>query len=164
MSVAKVELTQRADVCGEDSPSKFKKYWSLTSTAGLSLHLRTHSLVCNGLRIQDLKIPQTTVIFSSSLLPSPTFYLLACNLLVLTKSIFLTSLFVNLLFSTLTCRYKSSQKEVNWSKLKKPVYLSNRGSKFSDWSATWAGYLISKVNPSLFEVFPQLYLVFQARS
>lgn len=43
-------------------------------------------------------------------------------------------------------RYKSSQKEVNWSKLKKPVYLSNRGSKFSDWSATWAGYLISKVS------------------
>lgn len=46
----------------------------------------------------------------------------------------------------LSCRYKSSQKEVNWSKVKKPVYLSNRGSKFSDWSATWAGYLISKVS------------------
>uniref|UniRef100_A0A3B3YIZ0 Serine/threonine-protein kinase ATR n=1 Tax=Poecilia mexicana TaxID=48701 RepID=A0A3B3YIZ0_9TELE len=45
--------------------------------------------------------------------------------------------------------YKSSQKEVNWSKVKKPVYLSNRGSKFSDWSATWAGYLISKVRHEL---------------
>uniref|UniRef100_A0A669AX27 Serine/threonine-protein kinase ATR n=1 Tax=Oreochromis niloticus TaxID=8128 RepID=A0A669AX27_ORENI len=49
----------------------------------------------------------------------------------------------------LNSRYKSSQKEVNWSKLKKPVYLSSRGSKFSDWSATWAGYLISKVRHEL---------------
>ncbi|XP_016893203.1 serine/threonine-protein kinase ATR isoform X2 [Cynoglossus semilaevis] len=49
----------------------------------------------------------------------------------------------------LNSRYKSSQKEVNWSKLKKPVYLSNRGSRFSDWSATWAGYLISKVRHGL---------------
>ncbi|KAM4723913.1 serine/threonine-protein kinase ATR [Anableps anableps] len=49
----------------------------------------------------------------------------------------------------LNSRYKSSQKEVNWSKVKKPVYLSNRGSKFSDWSATWAGYLISKVRHEL---------------
>ncbi|XP_068194787.1 serine/threonine-protein kinase ATR [Antennarius striatus] len=49
----------------------------------------------------------------------------------------------------LNSRYKSSQKEVNWSKLKKPVYLSKRGSKFSDWSATWAGYLISKVRHAL---------------
>ncbi|XP_041828514.1 serine/threonine-protein kinase ATR isoform X3 [Melanotaenia boesemani] len=49
----------------------------------------------------------------------------------------------------LNSRYKSSQKEVNWSKLKKPVYLSNRGSKFSDWSATWTGYLISKVRHEL---------------
>ncbi|XP_056250377.1 serine/threonine-protein kinase ATR [Seriola aureovittata] len=49
----------------------------------------------------------------------------------------------------LNSRYKSSQKEVNWSKLKKPVYLSNRGSRFSDWSATWAGYLISKVRHEL---------------
>ncbi|KAM9842902.1 serine/threonine-protein kinase ATR [Aulostomus maculatus] len=49
----------------------------------------------------------------------------------------------------LNSRYKSSQKEVNWSKLRKPVYLSNRGSKFSDWSATWAGYLISKVRHEL---------------
>lgn len=52
----------------------------------------------------------------------------------------------SLLSSLTTFRYKSSQKEVNWSKLKKPVYLSKRGSKFSDWSATWAGYLISKVS------------------
>ncbi|XP_056151597.1 serine/threonine-protein kinase ATR [Lampris incognitus] len=49
----------------------------------------------------------------------------------------------------LNSRYKSSQKVVNWSKLKKPVYLSNRGSKFSDWSATWASYLISKVRHDL---------------
>ncbi|XP_031703455.1 serine/threonine-protein kinase ATR [Anarrhichthys ocellatus] len=49
----------------------------------------------------------------------------------------------------LNSRYKSSQKEVNWSKLKEPVYLSKRGSKFSDWSATWAGYLISKVRHEL---------------
>ncbi|KAM3594960.1 uncharacterized protein V6R79_015962 [Siganus canaliculatus] len=49
----------------------------------------------------------------------------------------------------LNSRYKSSQKAVNWSKLKKPVYLSKRGSKFSDWSATWAGYLISKVRHEL---------------
>ncbi|KAF5895245.1 Serine/threonine-protein kinase ATR, partial [Clarias magur] len=45
----------------------------------------------------------------------------------------------------LNSRYKSSQKVLNWSRLTKPIYLSNRGSKFSDWSATWAGYLISKV-------------------
>ncbi|XP_047467138.1 serine/threonine-protein kinase ATR [Mugil cephalus] len=49
----------------------------------------------------------------------------------------------------LNSRYKSSQKNMNWSKLKKPVYLSTRGSKFSDWSATWASYLISKVRHEL---------------
>lgn len=49
----------------------------------------------------------------------------------------------------LSSRYKSSQKAVNWLKLKKPIYLSNRGSKFSDWAATWAGYLISKVRHDL---------------
>uniref|UniRef100_A0A8C2EDE4 Serine/threonine-protein kinase ATR n=1 Tax=Cyprinus carpio TaxID=7962 RepID=A0A8C2EDE4_CYPCA len=49
----------------------------------------------------------------------------------------------------LNTRYKSSQKVVNWSKLKKPIYLSSRGSKFSDWSATWAAYLISKVRHEL---------------
>ncbi|XP_030212900.1 serine/threonine-protein kinase ATR [Gadus morhua] len=49
----------------------------------------------------------------------------------------------------LNSRYKSSQKVVNWSKMKKPVYLSSRGNKFSDWSATWAGYLISKVRHEL---------------
>ncbi|XP_063067093.1 serine/threonine-protein kinase ATR [Engraulis encrasicolus] len=45
----------------------------------------------------------------------------------------------------LNSKYKSSQKVVDWSKLKKPIYLSNSGSNFSDWSSTWAGYLISKV-------------------
>ncbi|KAI4897685.1 hypothetical protein NFI96_015723 [Prochilodus magdalenae] len=49
----------------------------------------------------------------------------------------------------LNSRYKSSQKVVNWSKLTKPIYLSSRGRKFSDWSATWAGYLISKVRHEL---------------
>ncbi|XP_066508582.1 serine/threonine-protein kinase ATR-like [Hoplias malabaricus] len=49
----------------------------------------------------------------------------------------------------LNSRYKSSQKVMNWSKLAKPIYLSSRGSKFSDWSATWAGYLISKVRHEL---------------
>ncbi|XP_053507281.1 serine/threonine-protein kinase ATR [Ictalurus furcatus] len=49
----------------------------------------------------------------------------------------------------LNSRYKSSQKVVNWSRLTKPIYLSNRGSKFSDWSASWAGYLISKVRHDL---------------
>ncbi|KAG5847372.1 hypothetical protein ANANG_G00125340 [Anguilla anguilla] len=49
----------------------------------------------------------------------------------------------------LNSRYKSSQKVVNWSKLKKPIYRSSRGSKFADWSATWAGYLISKVRHGL---------------
>uniref|UniRef100_A0AAY5KMV7 Serine/threonine-protein kinase ATR n=1 Tax=Esox lucius TaxID=8010 RepID=A0AAY5KMV7_ESOLU len=49
----------------------------------------------------------------------------------------------------LNSRYKSSQKVVNWSKVKKPIYLSSRGTKFSDWSATWAGYLISKVRHEL---------------
>ncbi|XP_055785850.1 serine/threonine-protein kinase ATR isoform X2 [Salvelinus fontinalis] len=49
----------------------------------------------------------------------------------------------------LNSRYKSSQKVVNWYKVKKPVYLSSRGTKFSDWSATWAGYLISKVRHEL---------------
>lgn len=50
-------------------------------------------------------------------------------------------------------RYKSSQKVVNWSRLTKPIYLSNRGNKFSDWSATWAGYLISKVGSPKNHVF-----------
>ncbi|XP_077396162.1 serine/threonine-protein kinase ATR isoform X2 [Festucalex cinctus] len=49
----------------------------------------------------------------------------------------------------LSSRYKSSQKETNWSELKKPIYLSNRGGKFSDWAATWAAYLISKVRHNL---------------
>ncbi|XP_042558922.1 serine/threonine-protein kinase ATR [Clupea harengus] len=49
----------------------------------------------------------------------------------------------------LNSRYKSSQKDVNWSKLKMPIYLSSRGNNFSDWSATWASYLISKVRHEL---------------
>ncbi|KAJ8357162.1 hypothetical protein SKAU_G00199560 [Synaphobranchus kaupii] len=49
----------------------------------------------------------------------------------------------------LNSRYKSSQKVVNWAKLKKPIYRSSRGSKFADWSATWAAYLISKVRHGL---------------
>ncbi|XP_053567639.1 serine/threonine-protein kinase ATR [Bombina bombina] len=49
----------------------------------------------------------------------------------------------------LNTRYKSSQKAVNWSKMKKPIYLSKLGSNFADWSATWAGYLITKVRHEL---------------
>ncbi|KAL2098334.1 hypothetical protein ACEWY4_007541 [Coilia grayii] len=49
----------------------------------------------------------------------------------------------------LNSKYKSSQKVADWSKLKKPIYLSNGGSNFSDWSATWAGCLISKVRHEL---------------
>ncbi|KAM8952244.1 serine/threonine-protein kinase ATR isoform 2-T2 [Pelodytes ibericus] len=45
----------------------------------------------------------------------------------------------------LNTRYKSSQKAMNWSKMKKPIYLSKYGNNFPDWSATWAGYLITKV-------------------
>lgn len=54
-------------------------------------------------------------------------------------------------------RYKSSQKVLNWSRLTKPIYLSNRGSKFSDWSATWAGYLISKVGSPKASFIPNKY-------
>nr|XP_061780459.1 serine/threonine-protein kinase ATR-like [Nerophis lumbriciformis] len=49
----------------------------------------------------------------------------------------------------LNSRYKSSQKEASGSKVKKPIYMSSRGSNFSDWSATWATYLISKVRHEL---------------
>nr|XP_033814332.1 serine/threonine-protein kinase ATR isoform X1 [Geotrypetes seraphini] len=45
----------------------------------------------------------------------------------------------------LNTRYKSSQKTINWSAMKKPIYLSKLGSNFAEWSATWAGYLITKV-------------------
>lgn len=49
----------------------------------------------------------------------------------------------------LNTRYKSSQKAVNWSKMKKPIYLSKLGNSFAEWSATWAGYLITKVRHEL---------------
>ncbi|XP_075426221.1 serine/threonine-protein kinase ATR isoform X3 [Ascaphus truei] len=49
----------------------------------------------------------------------------------------------------LNTRYKSSQKAINWSKIKKPIYLSKLGNNFADWSATWAGYLITKVRHEL---------------
>lgn len=29
--------------------------------------------------------------------------------------------------------------------MKKPIYLSKLGDNFAEWSATWAGYLITKV-------------------
>ncbi|KAG8445307.1 hypothetical protein GDO86_010190 [Hymenochirus boettgeri] len=45
----------------------------------------------------------------------------------------------------LNTRYKSSRKAVNWTKVKKPIYLSKLANNFADWSATWAGYLITKV-------------------
>ncbi|OCT80913.1 hypothetical protein XELAEV_18027725mg [Xenopus laevis] len=49
----------------------------------------------------------------------------------------------------LNTRYKSSRKAVNWSRVKKPIYLSKLGNNFADWSATWAGYLITKVRHEL---------------
>ncbi|XP_054839454.1 serine/threonine-protein kinase ATR [Eublepharis macularius] len=49
----------------------------------------------------------------------------------------------------LNTRYKSYQKAVNWSKVKKPIYLSKLGRNFAEWSATWAGYLITKVRHDL---------------
>ncbi|XP_062988227.1 serine/threonine-protein kinase ATR [Elgaria multicarinata webbii] len=49
----------------------------------------------------------------------------------------------------LNTRYKSYQKAVNWSKVKKPIYLSKLGKNFAEWSATWAGYLITKVRHDL---------------
>ncbi|KAM4771138.1 serine/threonine-protein kinase ATR [Rhinophrynus dorsalis] len=49
----------------------------------------------------------------------------------------------------LNTRYKSSRKAINWLKIKKPIYLSKLGSNFADWSATWAGYLITKVRHEL---------------
>ncbi|KAF7243227.1 Serine/threonine-protein kinase atr, partial [Varanus komodoensis] len=53
----------------------------------------------------------------------------------------------------LNTRYKSYQKAVNWSKVKKPIYLSRLGKNFEEWSATWAGYLITKTkNAALFQV------------
>ncbi|XP_075124962.1 serine/threonine-protein kinase ATR [Leptodactylus fuscus] len=45
----------------------------------------------------------------------------------------------------LNTRYKSSRKAINWTNIKKPIYLSRLGSNFADWSACWAGYLITKV-------------------
>ncbi|CAJ0949106.1 unnamed protein product [Ranitomeya imitator] len=44
----------------------------------------------------------------------------------------------------LNSRYKSSRKAVNWTSIKKPIYLSRLGNNFADWSACWAGYLITK--------------------
>ncbi|XP_060098281.1 serine/threonine-protein kinase ATR [Heteronotia binoei] len=49
----------------------------------------------------------------------------------------------------LKTRYKSYQKVVNWSKVKKPIYLSKLGKNFAGWSASWAGYLITKVRHDL---------------
>ncbi|MGH0146107.1 UNVERIFIED_CONTAM: hypothetical protein FKN15_045088 [Acipenser sinensis] len=49
----------------------------------------------------------------------------------------------------LNSRYKSTQKALNWSKIKKPIYLSSLGSNFAEWSATWAGYLVTNVRDEL---------------
>ncbi|XP_072266233.1 serine/threonine-protein kinase ATR [Pyxicephalus adspersus] len=49
----------------------------------------------------------------------------------------------------LNTRYKSSRKAINWTKIKKPIYLSKLGDNFADWSACWAGYLITKVRHEL---------------
>lgn len=34
--------------------------------------------------------------------------------------------------------------------MKKPIYLSKLGVNFAEWSATWAGYLITKVRKGIF--------------
>lgn len=52
----------------------------------------------------------------------------------------------------LNYRYKSSQKSTDWSGVKKPIYLSKLGNNFAEWSASWAGYLITKVR-TLFRIF-----------
>ncbi|XP_077344341.1 serine/threonine-protein kinase ATR isoform X2 [Lithobates pipiens] len=49
----------------------------------------------------------------------------------------------------LNTRYKRSRKAINWTKIKKPIYLSKLGDNFADWSASWAGYLITKVRHEL---------------
>ncbi|KAM9604545.1 LOW QUALITY PROTEIN: serine/threonine-protein kinase ATR [Trichechus inunguis] len=49
----------------------------------------------------------------------------------------------------LNTRYKSSQKLTDWSEVKKPIYLSKLGNNFAEWSASWAGYLITKVRHDL---------------
>ncbi|KAI5934857.1 serine/threonine-protein kinase ATR isoform X1 [Manis javanica] len=49
----------------------------------------------------------------------------------------------------LNTRYKSSQKSTDWSGVKKPIYLSKLGNNFTEWSASWAGYLITKVRHDL---------------
>ncbi|KAM9030987.1 serine/threonine-protein kinase ATR isoform X1 [Sarcophilus harrisii] len=49
----------------------------------------------------------------------------------------------------LNTRYKSSQKATDWSTVKKPIYLSKLGNNFAEWSASWAGYLITKVRHDL---------------
>ncbi|XP_067898685.1 serine/threonine-protein kinase ATR isoform X4 [Heterodontus francisci] len=49
----------------------------------------------------------------------------------------------------LNTRYKSSQKTCNWVDINKPFYLSKHGRKFAEWSATWAGYLTTKVRHEL---------------
>ncbi|MGH0119838.1 UNVERIFIED_CONTAM: hypothetical protein FKN15_043271 [Acipenser sinensis] len=49
----------------------------------------------------------------------------------------------------LNSRYKSTQKVLNWSKIKKPIYLSSLGSNFAEWSAMWAGYLVTNVRDEL---------------
>uniref|UniRef100_A0A4W3HDU3 Serine/threonine-protein kinase ATR n=1 Tax=Callorhinchus milii TaxID=7868 RepID=A0A4W3HDU3_CALMI len=49
----------------------------------------------------------------------------------------------------LNTRYKSSQKTCKWDSMKKPFYLSKQESNFAEWSATWGGYLITKVRHEL---------------
>ncbi|XP_078420317.1 serine/threonine-protein kinase ATR [Cetorhinus maximus] len=49
----------------------------------------------------------------------------------------------------LNTRYKSSQKTCNWVSIKKPFYLGKHDRNFAEWSATWAGYLTTKVRHEL---------------
>ncbi|XP_072111128.1 serine/threonine-protein kinase ATR isoform X3 [Mobula birostris] len=49
----------------------------------------------------------------------------------------------------LNTRYKSSQKTWDWVSIKKPFYLGKHDRNFAEWSATWAGYLTTKVRHEL---------------
>ena len=118
LSAVRDAQTPRGAGCGGGSLNTCRRSWSLISTAGdTPRHTHTHTR------------PDTH-----------THIRMHTSIHTHTQD---TLFFFFFFFS---CRYKSSQKVQNWSKLKKPVYLSSRGNKFSDWSATWAGYLISKVS------------------
>lgn len=144
-SAARVAWIHRAADCGGDSRSTSKKYWSLTLTAGTGgqgassdtvTQICTHATEPHYHKLDRVHIRITeTICLKTTTGPTKS-----------TMAVWWWSSFL-ILGVRPRRRYKSSQKEATWSNLKKPVYLSNRGGKFSDWAATWAAYLISKVRP-----------------